>query len=77
MKINANTYSQGRGKSDWEKGKELVNGGCFACYYSDQRVMLRKIYGDKVDDWSGNKVHETYSNLIGREYAAMLRERKK
>ncbi len=78
MQKDANAYSAGRGKSDWGKGKELVNAGCFACYYSDQRQMLSKIYGKRnVDKWDGNKVHETYGNLIGREYASMLRERNK
>lgn len=40
--------------------------------------MLGKIYGkDNVKNWSGDKVHNTYKHLIGREYAAMLRERNK
>ncbi len=78
MKIDADNYSYGRGKSDWVKGKELVNAGCFACYYSDQRKMLSKIYGKRrVDKWDGDKVHNTYGNLIGREYASMLRENKR
>ena len=78
MKGDADSYSAGRGTSDWNKGKELVNAGCFACYYDDQRKMLSKIYGKKnVDKWDGQKVHNTYGNLIGREYAAMLRESKK
>jgi hypothetical protein len=76
MQEDANAYSEGRGKSDWAKGKELVNAGCFACYYDDQRVMLSKIYGKKnVEKWSNDKVHNTYGNLIGREYAQMLREK--
>ena len=78
MSIDANSYSAGRGTSDWNKGRELVNAGCFACYYDDQKVMLSKIYGKKnVDKWDCQKVHETYSNLIGREYASMLREKNK
>lgn len=77
MQEDANSYSAGRGTSDWNKGKELVNAGCFACYYNDQRKMLSKIYGKRnVDNWSGDKVHNTYGNLIGREYAQMLKERK-
>lgn len=77
MQEDANSYSAGRGTSDWNKGKELVNAGCFACYYNDQRKMLSKIYGKRnVDNWSGEKVHNTYGNLIGREYAQMLKERK-
>lgn len=76
MKADAEAYSYGRGKSDWIKGKELVNAGSFACYYDDQRKMLSKIYGKKnVSKWDGLKVHDTYGNLIGREYAQMLRER--
>ena len=76
MSKDANSYSEGRGKSDWNKGKELVNAGCFACYYNDQKQMLSKIYGKRnVDNWSGEKIHNTYGNLIGREYASMLRER--
>lgn len=76
MKEDAESYSCGRGLSDWGKGKELVNAGSFACYYSQQRVMLDKIYGKRnVDNWSGDKIHNTYGNLIGREYASMLRER--
>ena len=63
--------------SDWARGKALVDEGSFACYYDDQRKMLRKIYGKSVDDWSGDKVHNTYGNLIGREYSQMLQERKK
>lgn len=77
MQEDANSYSAGRGTSDWNKGKELVNAGCFACYYNDQRKMLSKIYGKRnVDNWSGEKVHNTYGNLIGREYAQMLKERR-
>lgn len=76
MQKDANSYSAGCGKSDWGKGKELVNAGCFACYYSDQRQMLSKIYGKRnVDKWDGTKIHDTYGNLIGREYALMLREK--
>ena len=78
MRGVANSYSAGRGTSDWNKGKELVNAGCFACYYNDQRKMLSKIYGKKnVDKWDGDKVHNTYGNLIGREYASMLREKQR
>lgn len=75
MKRDADAYSEGYGKSDWAKGKELVNAGCFACYYSQQQKMLNKIYGKKnVDKWNGEKIHNTYGNLIGREYASMLKE---
>lgn len=78
MQLDAESYSAGRNISDWNKGKELVNAGGFACYYSDQRKMLSKIYGKRnVDKWPGNKVHNTYGNLIGREYSYMLQEKKK
>lgn len=78
MQKDANACSAGRGTSDWNKGKELVNAGCFACYYEDQRLMLNKIYGKQtVDKWRNEKVHETYGSLIGREYNAMLRERER
>lgn len=64
--------------SDWKKGKELVNVGCFACYYDQQRKILNKIYGKRtVDKWDGSKVHDTYGSLIGREYASELRKREK
>ncbi|MFA6755630.1 MAG: hypothetical protein WCR97_03890 [Bacilli bacterium] len=64
--------------SDWSKGKELVNGGCFRCYYDDQRKFLNRIYGKKqVSKWSDDKVFNTYGNLIGREYSQMLNKRKK
>lgn len=78
MKADADAYSYGCGKSDWIKGKELVNAGCFACYYSQQQKMLNKIYGKRnVDKWDGQKIHNTYGNLIGREYASMLKEHEK
>lgn len=65
-----------RNTTDWDKCKKLVDDGFFAVYYDDQAKMLSKIYGKKVENWTGHKIHETYSNLIGREYAAMLREKK-
>lgn len=75
MKTDANNYSYGKRYSDWEKGSRLVDAGSFACYHSDQKKMLKKIYGSRVEDWDGDKTHGTYRGLIGREYAAMLRER--
>ena len=63
--------------TDYHKGANLVDGGSFGCYYDDQRKMLGKIYGrKKVKSWSGDKTHNTYKHLIGREYAAMMREQK-
>jgi hypothetical protein len=59
----------------YHKGANLVQGGSFACYYSDQKQMLGKIYGkENVAKWNGEKTHSTYKHLIGREYAAMVRE---
>ncbi len=56
MKRDAEACSAGRGTSDWNKGKELVNAGCCACYYNDQKIMLSKIYGKKnVDNWTDKK----------------------
>lgn len=64
--------------NDFVKGKGLVNAGRCACYYDDQRKMLSKIYGKRnVDKWDGQKIHDSYGNLIGREYAAMLKEKQK
>ena len=78
MKKDAEACSYGHGKTDFIKGKELVNAGCCAVYYDHQAKMLSKIYGKKnVDKWSGQKIHNTYGNLIGREYAQMIRESKK
>ena len=83
MKRDAESYakgsglSNGRGKSDWGKGAALVDGGSFRCYHSDQANFLKKIYGKKVDKWPGDKIHNTYAGLIGREYSRMLDESKK
>ena len=80
MKRDADAYDGGYisrwPKTDYTKGTALVDGGCFACYYNDQRKMLNKIYGKRnVDTWDNQKIHNTYKHLIGREYAAMLREK--
>ena len=76
MQKAANSYSAGRGKSDWGKGAALVDAACFAVWEQDE--MLSKIYGhDKVKNWDNEKKHNVYRNLIGREYAAMLSEREK
>lgn len=81
MKKDADAYNGGDSPrvrhSDYQKGAGLVDGGALACYYDDQKKMLRRIYGKGVDGWSGKKTHETYRHLIGREYDAMLREREK
>ena len=80
MKKDADAYNADcRGRQcDYKKGAALVDAGSLACYYEDQRVMLGKIYGkEKVKDWEGEKVHNTYKHLIGREYSAMLSEKEK
>lgn len=84
MKRDADAYNADsqyrtgyRAPSNYQKGAALVDAGALACYYDDQKKMLRKIYGKRVDDWSGEKTHATYKHLIGREYDAMLRERDK
>lgn len=91
MKYDADRYNGGflsrYPKSDQVKGAALVDAGNFACYsatfedeftsINSQSRMLSKIYGEEnVGNWDGVKIHNTYKNLIGREYAAMLRERK-
>ena len=49
-------------------GKKLVEGGSFACYYSQTDSMLGKIYGKKnVSKWSDEKKWNTYTHLISRE----------
>lgn len=82
MKSAADSYDGGflsrYPKSDYTKGAGLVDAGCFACYYSDQMEMLGKIYGrENVEKWSGDKIHNTYKHLIGREYNQMLQEQAK
>ena len=64
--------------SNYRKAKYLVDGGFYRCYYSDQAKFLNKIYGKKtVDKWDGNKIHETYSHLIAREYDSMIEEQRR
>lgn len=49
-------------------GKKLVDGGSFACYYSQTDNMLGKIYGKKnIQKWSDEKKWNTYKHLISRE----------
>ncbi|MCR5462027.1 MAG: hypothetical protein K6E87_03055 [bacterium] len=84
MKRDADAYNADKPRnsrykpSDYRKGRALVDAGSFRCYYSDQAKFLSKIYGKKnVEKWEGEKIHNTYSHLIGREYDSMLREKKK
>lgn len=79
MKKEADSYNAGYPKkyrvSDYAKGVALVDAARFAIGV-DQDPMLTKIYGkNKVETWDYYKRHDVYKNLIGREYAAMLRER--
>lgn len=60
--------------TDAQKGAGLVDAGCFRCYHDDQAAFLARIYGERVKAWNGDKIHNTYAHLIGREYAAMLRK---
>lgn len=78
MKEDAEAASLPKHYSDQAKGKHLVEIGNFAAYYDDERKMLGKIYGKKnVEKWTNTKVHNTYGNLIGREYASLLKQSKK
>ena len=82
MKRDADAYNGGRGRGyytpDYSKGAALVDAGSFRCYYSDQAKFLAKIYGKKtVNEWSGDKIHNTYKHLIGREYASMLNAKRR
>jgi hypothetical protein len=75
IKIDAKSaWYQGIPDTDYHKGANLVQNGSFACYYSDQKIMLGKIYGkENVDKWDGQKTHETYKHLIAREYSALVK----
>jgi len=82
MKQNADAGNGGvygkRYVSDYQKGAYLVDAGEFRISYYDQGQFLSQIYGkENVAKWEGQKIHETYKHLIGREYNAMLREREK
>lgn len=79
MKREADGYNAGELKkyklTDWRKGAGLVDAARFAIG-TNQNPMLYKIYGKKkVETWDYYKRHDVYKNLIGREYAAMLREK--
>lgn len=60
--------------SDFEKGSALA--GFLRPYHSDRQEFLSKIYPN-AKKWDGKKVDSTYNSLIGREYAALVRERRK
>lgn len=78
MKKCADDCNRNRGwdKTNYKKGAALVDAGKLAYAQENQRVMLGKIYGkEKVKNWEGDKVHDAYKHLIGREYSAMLSEK--
>ena len=78
MKQDADSYNAGAygRQSDYSKGAALVDAASLAIY--DQDRMLGKIYGKKnVATWDMKKKHDTYKHLVGREYAAMLQERRR
>lgn len=79
MRQDADSYNCGdfpsRKHTDMQKGAGLVDAGCFRCYHDDQAQFLAQIYGDRVQGWSGDRIHRTYAHLIGREYAAMVASR--
>ena len=80
MKKDADAYNADRRgwASNYDKGAALVDAGSLACYHSDQSVMLGKIYGkEHIANWNGEKIHNTYKHLIGREYNAMLTEQER
>lgn len=61
-------YDRSLYKSPYLAGKNLVQGGSFACYYDQTDKMLGKVYGKKkVDTWSNDKKWNTYKHLIARE----------
>ena len=80
MKRDADAYNCGdhprKQHTDYDKGAAIVDAGDFALL-SRQDKMLSKIYGKKVQGWSGQKTHSTYRHLIAREYDSMLREERK
>ena len=61
-----------RPANPYRAGVKLVEGGCFACYYSQTDDMLNKIYGkDKVKTWSNEKKWNTYMHLVSREISSI------
>lgn len=78
MHQDANNYHGGLypwiNLSDYTKGAALVDAGCFRCYHQDQAQFLKLIYGESVENWDGQKIHETYKHLIGREYASLIKK---
>ncbi len=59
--------------TDYQAVKYMGDGGCFACYYSDQNKMLEKVYGKKGMEAIANKgkTHEVYTHLLAREFSDM------
>lgn len=77
---DAEAYNAGSNPSEWHtdaaKGSALADSYPFRPYTKDRQEFLKKIY-PSAGKWDDKKVNSTYSSLIGREYAAMLRERRK
>lgn len=72
---NGGVYGN-RKATDYQKGAYLVDAGCLAIW--DQYKMLGKIYGkNNVKNWTNDKKHNVYKHLIGREFASMLKEKRK
>ena len=64
-------------RNSYQGGKKLVEGGSFACYYSQTNDMLGKIYGKKnVSAWSNDKKRNTYTHLMAREIDSVCRSGK-
>lgn len=70
-----NSYPKGyRPATPYHGGNMLVDGGSFACYYSQTDDMLNKIYGkDKVKKWNDEKKWNVYRHLISREVDSIYR----
>ena len=59
------------GVTDYQKGYNMAKGGCFACYYWNQRDALKEILEETEEEanrYSDDKVFETYCHLAGRVY---------
>lgn len=79
MQADAEAYNGGHSMrvrlTNQQKGSGLVDAGCFRVYYDDQANFLKKIFGKQVDNWSGDRIHKTYANLIGHEYSKMIAQK--
>jgi hypothetical protein len=75
LKGNLKAVSHRGLQTVYSQGKELVQSGCFLCYYTDVNRFLETLptYDEnrKVDD---EKNWELYKHLIGRECESILKE---